>query len=222
MKRYALTIALLATAVCSFAQSPVAVLKRVVGTVEIRAPGKAWTAAKAGAALTKDTAISTGFKSVAVVALGDSVLTIKPLTRLTLEEIARQEGSEQVKLYLLAGRVRAEVKPPSGGKTDFSVRSPTATASVRGTVFSFDGWNLDVSEGGVVFASPDGRQFTVPAGSYSFLDANGAPLDPKLLAEQLAGLPLPPGLDADAAQTLLSLLSNYGVKLGDVTVTVDW
>lgn len=205
-----------------FSQAPVATLKQVTGTVEIKAPGKDWAPAKAGAALTKNTVISTGFKSVAIVTLGGSTLTVKPLTRLTLEEIARQEGSEQVKLYLLAGRVRADVKPPAGGKTDFSVKSPTATASVRGTGFGFDGWNLDVTEGGVRFLGPGGQEYLVGPGNFSHLDADGNPVDPRLLAEQLASLPPPAGMDAAAFQSFLQSLGLFGVKLGDIVVTVDW
>ncbi len=214
MKRWILTAAFAALAAAfAAAAAPAAVLKTVTGKVEIKAPGKA---------LTKDTAISTGFRSVAVVTLGGSTLTVKPLTRLTLEEIVRQEGSEQVKVYLLAGRVRAEVKPPAGGKTDFSVKSPTATASVRGTGFSFDGWNLDVAEGGVLFTGPGGQEYQVRAGEFSLLDAEGKPKDPAQLARELSSLPLPPGLDADMLQSLVEGLGLGGVRLGDVHVTVDW
>jgi hypothetical protein len=223
MKR-AIIFAAFAAMAASFAsaQAPVAMLKTVTGKVEIKAPGKDWMPAKAGTAITKDTAISTGFKSVAIVTLGDSTLTVKPLTRLTLQEIVQQEGSEKVKLYLLAGRVRAEVKPPAGGKTDFSVKSPTATASVRGTQFTFNGWNLDVSEGGVRFTSPDGHEYLVSRGESSFLDKDGNPQDPAELAEELSELPLPAGMDAEAVMSLLDSLGQSGVKRGSVSVTVGW
>jgi hypothetical protein len=41
------------------------------------------------------------------------------------------------------------VEPSAGGTLDFSVRSPVATASVRGTAFDFDGTRLVVEEGRV-------------------------------------------------------------------------
>lgn len=223
MKRSIVFAAFIAlTAVLAPAQVPLAVLKTVTGKVEIKTPGKNWAPAAAGAKLTKDTAISTGFKSVAVVVLGDSTLIVKPLTRLTLEEIVRQEGSEKVQLYLLAGRVRADVKPPAGGKTDFSVKSPTATASVRGTSFTFNGWNLDVREGGVRFTNPAGQSFLVSAGDSSFLDADGNPEDPAQIAAALSTLPLPPGLDPQAVQDVLGSLGLTGVKLRNLSLVVDW
>jgi ferric-dicitrate binding protein FerR (iron transport regulator) len=71
------------------------------------------------------------------------------LTRLSLDEIFTAQNGEQVTLNLRAGRIRANVRPPTGGNTNFTVRSPTATASVRGTVFDFDGIRLQVEEGRV-------------------------------------------------------------------------
>lgn len=161
--------------VSAWAEDSLAVVKDVKGRVELKVPGGVWTPAAAGTALGKDTVVSTGFNSQAVVALGESVLTIKPLTRLTLEDIARQEGSETVRLYLLAGRVRAEVRPPIGGETDFKVKSPSATASVRGTAFDFDSVNLDVSDGVVSLAgSSGGPAVQVAEGETSYIDEDGA------------------------------------------------
>jgi ferric-dicitrate binding protein FerR (iron transport regulator) len=118
--------------------------------VEVKGPGAAeWKAAEAGQTLEKDFLISTGFKSTALLTIGNSTVTVKPLTRLSLEEIVMKQHGEQVALNLRAGRVRAEVAAPAGGKTDFTVRSPVATASVRGTVFEFDGMRLSVEEGRV-------------------------------------------------------------------------
>jgi hypothetical protein len=132
------------------AQTVAAFIRETTGTVEIKAPGAAeWKAAEAGQALDQAALISTGFKSTARIAIGNSTILVRPLTRLSLEEIAATQNGEQVTLNLRAGRVRAEVKPPPGGSIDFSVRSPTSTASVRGTVFDFDGTRLSVEEGRV-------------------------------------------------------------------------
>jgi hypothetical protein len=100
--------------------------------------------------------ISTGFRSTALIALENSTLTVRPLTRLSLEELQNIQGNETVGINLHTGRVRAEVSPPAAGKTTFTIRSPTATASVRGTAFDFDGMNLSVDEGQVHVAGKDG------------------------------------------------------------------
>jgi hypothetical protein len=153
-------------------------IRELIGTVEIReASSTAWKTARAGDKLVRSTIISTGFKSGAVLAIGNSTLTVRPLTRLSIEELTQLEGNETVGLSLQAGRVRAEVKPPESGKTDFSVRAPTVTASVRGTGFSFDTINLLVNDGIVAFTGERGGSALVDAGKGSFV-SDGTPSAP--------------------------------------------
>ena len=164
-----------------FAQNYQAVIKDFTGKVEIKNAGdNAWKEAKKGDVLQKNTLISTGFKSTAILTIGNSTLTVKPLTRLSLEEIARADNAEEVKVYLSAGRVRADVTPPAGGRTDFSVRSPSATASVRGTSFEFDSVSLKVIGGKVNFAGRSGKSMDVSAGETSQVsDSGGAASAPQ-------------------------------------------
>jgi hypothetical protein len=109
-----------------------------------------WRAAVAGQKLEKETVISTGFRSMALLNIGNSVITVRPLTRLSVETLLAESGQEEAVLNLRTGRVRANIKPPAGGgRVNFQVRSPMATASVRGTVFDFDGARLKVEEGRV-------------------------------------------------------------------------
>jgi hypothetical protein len=151
-------------------------VRDMIGTVEIReASAAVWTAAKTGDKLGRNTVISTGFKSGAVLAIGNSTLTVRPLTRLSIEELTRLENNEAIGVTLQAGRVRADVTPPESGKTNFSVRTPTVTASVRGTVFYFDTVNLLVNDGTVVFAGNRGGASLVDAGKGSFVGPDGTP-----------------------------------------------
>jgi hypothetical protein len=170
MKRLFCAGFLLTAAAGLFAQQ--AVIKDFFGTVEIKRPSSAdWEPAARGQNISRDTAISTGFKSTAVVMIGNSTLTVRPLTRLTLAEISSMQNDEKVEMRLNAGRVRADVNAPKGGKTNFTVRSPTATASVRGTVFQFDGVNLTVNEGTVEFRGAEsGGSVLVDAHRTSFTD----------------------------------------------------
>jgi hypothetical protein len=163
------------TAISVWANESLATIREVKGRVEIKSSGGEWALASVGAVLAKDTVVSTGFNSQAIIALGDSVLTVKPITRLTLEDIVRQEGSESVRLYLLAGRVKAEVHAPVGGKTDFKVKSPTATASVRGTELTFDTHSLEVLNGVVEFTGASGGPAVqVAQGETSYVDDSGS------------------------------------------------
>ncbi|MDR1277330.1 MAG: FecR family protein [Treponema sp.] len=148
-----------------------AYIRELSGTVEVQAPGAAvWTAAETGQRITGDTRISTGFKSIASIVLGNSTLMVRPLTRLSLDELRNIQGNEEVRLYLQSGRIRVNVKPPVGGKTGFTVRSPMITASVRGTSFTFDGVNLQVDEGQVHAAGEDGGGVYVGTGHRTVSD----------------------------------------------------
>jgi hypothetical protein len=145
-----------------------AVIQELNGKVEIKVPGKDWVNAVEGQTLENAAMISTGFKGTALIVLGNSLLTIRPLTRLTLEEIRERQSdggvNEKVNLEMQTGRVRADVNPPAGGKIDFTVRSPSATASVRGTVFEFDGKQLSVRRGKVALTGGDGASVYVSEG----------------------------------------------------------
>jgi hypothetical protein len=172
-----------------------AFFREVSGTVEIMAPGSgAWVRAAAGDGIEKNTLVSTGFRSSAVVVMGNSVIMVRPLTRLNLDEITANQNEEQVHLSLQTGRIRAEVKPPAGGKTDFTVRSPIVTASVRGTAFEFDTENLRVDEGRVVYSLDNGRRTSVAAGGMSYVDVTGnTVISPFEAAAGFLRPALPPG-----------------------------
>ncbi|MCX7023380.1 MAG: FecR domain-containing protein [Spirochaetes bacterium] len=172
MKKVILSLLVAAVFAASvFAQG--AVFKEVSGKVEYQLPGKEWRPAKAGLSLPVDAVVSTGFKSFATVTLGSSLVTIKPLTRLTFKEIVQREGSESSKLYLTAGRIRAEVNTASGQKVDFTVQSPTATASVRGCTIEFDCVNLSVIDGIVVYTNSTGQSRTVSQDESTSLGSDG-------------------------------------------------
>lgn len=144
-----------------------AVFSSISGKVEYQVPGTAWTAATVGEAVKAGTVISTGFRSSAVLKIAQCTISLKPITRLTLEELVRTEGGTQTKLFLLAGRVHAEVPPQAEKTTDFVVKSPSAVASVRGTGFYFDGANLLVDRGTVRLGTPTSQFRNVRVGEYS-------------------------------------------------------
>ncbi|GHV49088.1 iron dicitrate transporter FecR [Spirochaetia bacterium] len=156
--------------VLAAAQAPhlaAAVIQELSGKVEVKAPGGDWVPAEKGQRIDNATLIGTGFKAKAVIALGNSLLTVQPLTRLSLQELQELQetaGDETVVLTLQTGRVRADVNPPAGGKIDFTVRGPSATASVRGTTFEVDGTQLAVAEGRVRLTGGDRTAVYVSAG----------------------------------------------------------
>jgi hypothetical protein len=197
MKKAGLGLLLLMGAALLGAQT--ARVERISGTVEVKAPGAAeWRAAEAGQVLDTDWLISTGFKSTALVRIGNSAITVRALTRLSLEEIAAAQNEERVTVNLRAGRIRADVKPPAEGRTGFTVRSPIATASVRGTVFDFDGVRLEVAEGRVYLGGGNAAGVYISAGHTAAADPGTGKTATaiEMIKEELTPA-LPAGMDAD-------------------------
>jgi len=172
MKKAVFALLLAGIAMLGFTQT--AVIKDFTGTVELKLSGSSnFIPAAVGVEVAQDTIISTGFKSTALVQAGSAVITIRPLTRLTLTEIQASQGTETLNMNLQAGRVRVDVNPPAGSKASLEIASPAAVASVRGTSFDFDNMNLHVDGGTVLFTGKWGYQLTVQAGRNAMVGASG-------------------------------------------------
>jgi hypothetical protein len=159
-------------------------IRELTGNVEIKPAGAgAFIAAKSGDQIAKDTVVSTGFRSTAIIAVGSSIIIVRPLTRLTLAEIQSASNTENLSVNLQAGRVRVNVKPPAGTKANIPIQSPVATASVRGTSFEFDTENLDVFEGSVAFeGTSEGPVTMVQSGESSYMGTDGQPVPPAIVS----------------------------------------
>ena len=170
MKKACLTVLFLFTCSCAFSQG---VIREITGTVEIKNSGAAsFVAANAGDRLRQDTIISTSFRSFAIIEIGHSTLTVRPLTRLSLTEIQSSAEEEKLNVSLQSGRVKVDVKPPAGTRATMSVQSPSAVASVRGTSFEFDTRNLFVTDGSVSLSGTRGKEITINAGNEGRIDTN--------------------------------------------------
>ena len=175
------------------------VIRELTGTVELKRAGQAaFVPAKAGDTVARDTIVSTGFKSTALIAVGSTVLTVRPLTRLSLAEISTSAGSETINVSLQTGRVRVDVEPPAGTRTNATVRGPSATASVRGTSFEFDTREVRVLKGIVAFKSRKGGTMLVGAGSSSKVNESEKASDPLVTAAAELMPPPPAGSDSGA------------------------
>ena len=206
------------SAVCViFGQS--GVLREMTGEVELKPAGKAaFSAAKTGDEIARDTIVSTGFKSTAVIAIGSSTITVRPLTRLSLAEIHSASDTENINVNLQAGRVKVDVKPPAGTKANMTIQSPGATASVRGTSFEFDTVNLTVLEGTVAFgSSSSGVATMVQGGKSSFVGTDGQPVSPVEVSNANLLPPMPVGADLISTPVQPPNLST-----GDIAVTIEY
>jgi hypothetical protein len=146
-----------------FAQSR-AVIKKISGKVEVKLPNRDWQGAWVGLVMSKGTIVATGFNSSAVIEMDGSVLTVKALSRLTLEELFREGDEVNTRLYLRSGRIESDVDTTSGLKHNYRLRSPITTASVRGCKFDWEPKKLFVYEGTVILYNLINRGGTAGAG----------------------------------------------------------
>jgi hypothetical protein len=109
-----------------------------------------------------------------------------------------------------------------GTKIEFTVRSPVATASVRGTSFEFDGTELKVDEGRVHVSGGDGAGAYVAAGHEAKTDMEtgrtaGAP---ERAREELSP-PVPAGVGG-AAETLAAPEAPAASPVTDMAAGFRW
>lgn len=149
-------------------------------------------------------------------------MTVKPVTRLSLEELIKSEGTTKTQMFLMAGRVKAEVTPKEGEKAEFKVKSPTATASVRGTGFEFDGQNLLVDHGAVQFESGSGIGIPkmVASGEFSTISRMGTVTTPVAVATNSADNQLQ-AAQAASVRTESGVKSSNGNRYTDNTNRQD-
>ncbi len=103
--------------------------------VEIQvAPSEEFTEAKVGMKLKNGDFISTGFESTATLAFEDnSNVEVAQLTQLRIDEFLMGQNRAKTQLFLRVGSVKAKVSHTASIRSDFSVVTPTCTASVRGS-----------------------------------------------------------------------------------------
>lgn len=144
------------------------VIQELTGDVYLKPAGSSvFVAARAGDEITQNTVISTGFKSTAVIAAGCSLITVRPLTRLSL--------AENINVNLQTGRVKVDTIP--GTTANCTVQSSCASASVRGTNFEFDTVNIKVNEGTAAFYGISGPAAIVKTGGKNSIGSDGKPSD---------------------------------------------
>jgi len=217
MKKLLFVAILILTGFCAFCQD--AFIDQLTGTVEVKQPkDAAFRTASKGDKILKDTIISTGFKSYAIIKIGGTTITVRPLTALSLAEIQKLEETETVDVALQSGRVRVDVKPAAGTKALTTVSSPSSTASVRGTSFEFDTKNLYVKEGTVSFVGTNGQNVLVSAGGTSQVDQTGQVSNPS--DERAANLMPPSPVGTGAKEIPVS--SSTAAANATLTIGVDY
>ena len=219
MKRILIAVFLISMTAVVYSQA--GTIREITGEVELKTAGSSvFIPAQNGSPVAENTIISTGFRSTAVVAVGSTLITVQPLTRLTLSEIQSSAGMENLNVDLQAGRIRVEVKPPAGTRANTTVQSPSATASVRGTTLEMDVNNLDVIEGTVNWAGQDKVPVSVSNGS-STISNSGSAENPNWLSSNDLS-PSPPVGSGASGEILPTNTTAFPMQDGTVSITLDW
>ncbi len=168
------TVSLLSMAAGGFIFAADAKVVSVKGKVEVQKNG-AWVALTEGESLEKGALVSTGFNSQAVIRMNNNALvTLAPLTRITIEQLAETDKKEETRLFMDSGNVKFKVSHTGSRRSDFKVRSPVATASVRGTegVIYATGL-LSVSDGLVSLGQPESSSAQIAGDASDFVPQEG-------------------------------------------------
>jgi hypothetical protein len=174
--------------------------------VEVQQNETTWFPASDSVKLKEGDKIHTGWKAGAKLTFPDgSTIVLKPMSLLLIQSLkSGPDGKLTVRVWLPLGEVSATVNRSRGSAADFEVKTPTTTASVRGTIFSvlYDGAMTIVSvKKGVVSVKPNsGKAVNVPAGREVSSTAAKAS---KPVAIGKAGAP-PGSVGPEKARTLLS------------------
>lgn len=128
----------------------------VTGKVQ-KQRGAAWVDLKPGDVISKGELIQTGFKSEAVLSLTSanqkSTINIAPLSRVTIEQLSETNTEDTASVAVTSGSVKSDIQRTKDNRVNYSVRSPVATASVRGTIVGvavkYDGVNVSAERGEV-------------------------------------------------------------------------
>lgn len=137
MKKLISFLAVVLFACSIFAADFTAQVISVSGKVEVL-NGNSWKALSVGDNLKSGDTIQTGFRSNAVLKIKDSTVNVEALTRMTVEQLSENSEKDNVRVFVKTGGIKSDVQKSNGKKVGFTVRTPVATASVRGTEFSVE------------------------------------------------------------------------------------
>lgn len=131
------TVTIVALFVANPIQASIGTFIIVKNEVSVQRKSGGSELAKVGSTLFIGDTVISGKDSRAKIAMQDrNIITVLPNSKLVIEEYKSNEKDKNVKLSLLEGKVRNDVKEKyDNDKNKFQIRTPTAVAGVRGTKF---------------------------------------------------------------------------------------
>lgn len=168
--KLSLAALVLAALASSSAVAQSAKVTSVTGKVECqKTTSSPWTEVKQDDVLDVGSIISTGFNSYATLNIDGNVCTLQPLTRMSIEHLSKsdvvQNGTNKTvtktAVFIDTGKASFKVNSTDKKLNDFKVHSPAATASVRGTEYTFNAIDGSISTTKGMVALSSGTSRTV-------------------------------------------------------------
>ena len=116
------------------AAGDVATVVRINGAPVVHHAGATEPLRPGAAVLLGDVVETDGQSKVKLVLADDSVLSVGPQSRVTVQEFVLEAERRHARLQVLVGRFKIAIAKFLGGASDVEVRTPTAVAGVRGTM----------------------------------------------------------------------------------------
>jgi hypothetical protein len=115
----------------------IATLQQIKGDVSVRPNGGSFKDASGNQQLRAGDDLATGPESEATITFPDgSTVYVRPFTQISVGALEKRRNSVLVRLNLEMGKIAAKVSKSETAAPDYSVKTPTATCSVRGTYFT--------------------------------------------------------------------------------------
>jgi len=146
-------------------------LTRLKGTVSIQTAGKDWITAKEGTTVTKGDSVKCGKDSSVFITWGDNALKLDALSMFTFEDFDAEDSASKTTLNLTDGKIFSKVARLNK-QSNFSVKTPTAHAGVRGTAFEVTTQRFSVLEGTIAATALD-NEVLIEAGNYVDISSAG-------------------------------------------------
>lgn len=160
------------------------VLSILDGTADVARGTADFAPAGDGLVLSPGDRVRTSDQSHALVTFLDgSTLEIEPVTSITLDQAtAAVDGAITIQIHQAIGRTWSSVQKLTLPNSKFEIKTPSATATVRGTGFVTDvlasGATTVTTTDGIVEVSAHGLTVVVPAGSFTAVQPSGPPSPP--------------------------------------------
>ncbi len=159
------------------------------GSVQVRHAGGPFTPITDGDVVAGGDTVRTGADSHGVLTFFDgTTVELEPETEITIDDLrASASGDKLVAISQVVGRTWHVVTHLVSGNSHYEIKTPTATAIVRGTAFEVavaaDGTTSTETTEGDVSTSPHGADVHVRAGQTSSVSPGSAPRPPQAVPE---------------------------------------